>query len=110
MTRDGIPSRLSGPVTVHTGPPPLSVPGLTVTRAAASDTATWPPLEAGLEISLERSTDGGQTFRQVSPWLPPGASTFTVAATPGSVYRLTVRGVHGEPPVPGPAVTPGGGP
>ena len=106
MTRDGIPSRLAGPVTVHTGPLPLVVPGLIVTTAAGNDTAMWASASDATEVALERSIDGGLSFRQVSPWLPSTATSHVVAGAGSRVYRLVVRGLHGQAPVTGPAVTP----
>jgi hypothetical protein len=106
MTRDGIPSRLTGPVTVHTGPVPLVVPGLIVTAASGSDTALWGPLGVVAEVSLERSSDGGATFRQVSPWLPSTVTRFVLPGAGARVYRLALRGLHGQQRATGPAVTP----
>jgi hypothetical protein len=106
MTRDGIPSRVSGPVTAHTGPVPLAVPGLIVTTSNGNDTATWAPPGVAAEVSLERSTDGGATFRQVSPWLP---STATSRVLPGSgprLYRLVLRGPNPQQTAAGPPVAP----
>jgi hypothetical protein len=107
MTRDGIPSRLAGPVTAHTGPAPLVVPGLIVTTAGGTDTATWAPLALGTELSLERSTDGGQSFRQVSPWLPSRATLYMLPGEGPRIYRLALRGRQGQAPTTGPAVAPG---
>jgi len=106
MTRDGIPSRLAGPVTVHTGPLPLVVPGLIVTTAGGNDTALWASASDATEVALERSTDGGLTFRQVSPWLPSSATSHVLPGSGARVYRLAVRGLHGQQPATGPAVTP----
>ena len=104
MTRDGIPSRLAGPVTASTGLQPLVVPSLTVTSANSIDTATWGVPTIAVEISLERSTDGGTTWTRVSPWLPSSAISFAVPGSGARAYRLVLRrpGQRAS----GPAVTP----
>jgi hypothetical protein len=106
LTRDGIPSRVSGPITAHTGPTPLVVPGLTVTATSGSDTATWGPLAVPAEVSLHRSSDGGATFRQVSPWLPSSATTYVLPGSGARVYRLVLRGANAQQTAAGPQITP----
>jgi len=106
MTRDGIPSRVSGPVTAHTGPLPLVVPGLIVTATGGVDNATWGPLGVPAEVSLERSTNGGASFRQVSPWLPSSATTYVLPGSGPRVYRLVLRGPNAQQTAAGPPVMP----
>jgi hypothetical protein len=97
MTRDGVPSRLAGPVVALTGPPPLVAPQLTVTSADGSDSVQWTALSEPALLSLERSSDAGATWRQVSPWLPDGVTSYTVPSTPGAVrYRARLRAAQGR--------------
>jgi hypothetical protein len=105
MTRDGIPSRLTGPVTAHTGPPPVVVPDLVVTSAGGTDTAMWGPLAVPAEVSIERSTDGGARWIRVSPWLPPTSTTYTLPGSGPRIYRLMLRGTSGQPTATGPPIT-----
>jgi hypothetical protein len=97
MTRDGIPSRLAGPVVAHTGAPPLVAAQLTVTRAGGTDTVEWPPLTVPALLALERSEDGGASWAQVSPWLPVGVTEYALPSTPGDVrYRARLRAAQGR--------------
>jgi hypothetical protein len=97
LTRDGIPSKLAGPVVAHTGPQPLVAPQLTVTRSGDSDTVEWTPLTVPALLSLERSRDGGATWRQVSPWLPDGVIEYALASTPDAArYRASLRASQGR--------------
>ena len=106
VTRDGVPSRLAGPVVALTGPPPLVAPTLTVTRSGSTDTAQWTSLSVPAQLALERSTDGGTTWRQVSPWLATGVTTYALPTVSGTVrYRAILRGDRGRSAT-GPAVTP----
>lgn len=91
MTRDGIPSRLAGPVTASTGPQPLVVPALAVTISGSIDTATWGVPTIPVEVSLERSADGGATWTRVSPWLPSSTTTFVLPGAGARQYRLALR-------------------
>lgn len=95
LTRDGIASRLAGPVVALTGPAPLQAPTPVVTTAAGTDTAVW---AAGTSLlALERSADGGASWRRVTPWLAAGTTTVSVASAPGDVrYRAVVRGRGGS--------------
>ena len=107
MTRDGVPSRLAGPLVALTGPPPLAAPSLTVTRAGGIDQAGWPPLAVPALLSLERSRDGGATWRQVSPWLAGEQNSYELPAADGDVrYRVSLRADRGRRAV-GAAVTVG---
>lgn len=106
MTRDGIPSRLTGPRTATTGPTPLVVPTLTVTAAGGLDQATWGAVTVPAQVAVERSSDDGVTWTRVSPWLPETAIGYDVPALPGTrQYRLVLRGGQGSRAI-GPAVTP----
>lgn len=97
MTRDGLPSRLAGPVVALTGPPPLVAPQLTVTNAAGSDTVEWAPLAVPALLALERSSDGGASWSQVSPWLPDGVTDYTLPSTPDDRrYRAILRAAQGR--------------
>jgi hypothetical protein len=106
MTRDGVPSRLTGPVVALTGAAPLVPPDLTVTSTAGTDDAHWTALEVPALLSLERSTDGGTAWRQVSPWLPDGVNEYSLPSASGDVrYRASLRASRGRRAT-GPAVTP----
>jgi hypothetical protein len=97
MTRDGIPSRLAGPLVALTGEQPLVVPSLTITTAAGVTTAEWTPLAVPALLSLERSTDGGASWSRVSPWLDTGVTSYELRAATGDVrYRLSLRASRGR--------------
>lgn len=99
MTRDGIPSALAGPLVALTAPPPLAVPQLTVqgVPAIGVDRASWTALTQVVEVSLERSRDGGTTWTRVAPWLPASQAGYDVAAVSGPrLYRLAVRADRGR--------------
>jgi hypothetical protein len=97
MTRDGITSRLAGPVVALTGPPPLEPPELTVTRAGGTDTVSWDALAVPALLSLGRSEDGGASWDQVTPWLPQTATSYTLPSTSGDVrYRASLRADRGR--------------
>lgn len=104
MTRDGITSRLTPPLTAFTGAPPLTVPALTVTAVAGADEASWGALPGSVEASLERSVDGGSTWQRVTPWLTTTSFSIAPVAGPRS-YRLALRANRGRRAF-GPAVTP----
>jgi hypothetical protein len=106
LTRDGIPSRFTGPATARTGPAPLVVPVLVVAAAAGIDTASWPIVTAPAEISIERSVDAGATWARVSPWLPATATTYTIPGNNARQYRLVLRGTRGQATAIGNTVTP----
>jgi hypothetical protein len=92
VTRDGFPSRIAGPTTTTTGPRPLVVPALVVTTSGGIDSASWAVPVVPAEISLERTTDGGTTWRRVSPWLPQTAAAFELPGSGQRLYRLMLRG------------------
>jgi hypothetical protein len=97
MTRDGIPSRLSGPLVALTGEPPLVVPTLTVTTSAGVSSAHWTALAVPALLALERSLDGGTSWSQVSPWLDAGITSYELRAAAGDVrYRVTLRASRGR--------------
>jgi hypothetical protein len=96
MTRDGIPSRVTGPVTAHTGPVPLVPPALVVAASGGMDTATWSASSAIVEVSLERSADGGATWTRVSPWMPRTATSVAIPGAGTRAYRLVVRDASGQ--------------
>ncbi len=106
LTRDGIPSRFTGPATALTAPAPLIVPPLTVVASPGSDTASWPLVTAAAEISIERSVDAGVTWARVSPWLPATTTTFVTPGAGARVYRLVLRGTRGQATATGNAVAP----
>jgi hypothetical protein len=103
MTRDGIPSRPTGPVTATTGPRPLVVPALTVSTTGGEDTASWGVPTEPAEFRLERSVDGGATWTRVSPWLPSSTTDFALPGSGPRTYRLVLRGRRGQTAV-GPPV------
>jgi hypothetical protein len=106
LTRDGVPSRFAGPVIALTGPTPLVAPTLTVTSSGGSDTAEWTPLAVPALIALERSLDGGTSWRQVSPWLAATVTDYSLPSATGTVrYRAILRADRGRRTT-GPAVTP----
>lgn len=97
LTRDGVPSRFAGPVVALTGPAPLVAPSLTVVSAGGTDTAQWTALAVPALLALERSTDAGTTWRQVSPWLADGVTTYALPSASGDVrYRPTLRADRGR--------------
>jgi hypothetical protein len=106
MTRDGIPSRLAGPLTAHTGPAPLVVPGLLVSRSNGTDSATWGPPGGLAEVALQRSTDAGATWAQVSPWLPSTSGGYALPGQGARLYRLVLQGVTVRQSAAGPPVEP----
>jgi hypothetical protein len=92
VTRDGIPSRLAGPLAATTPPAPLSAPALTVTRSSGGDAVQWPAVAAPALLAVERSLDGGETWQQVSPWFASSVTSYrTLAPTGETRYRSTVR-------------------
>jgi hypothetical protein len=97
VTRDGVPSRVAGPAGALTGPTPLVVPALTVVSAGGVDVAEWDTPSVDALAALERSTDAGTTWLQVSPWLAATVTTHSVPATTGAVrYRLLLRAGRGR--------------
>jgi hypothetical protein len=106
LTRDGIPSRFTGPATVRTGSAPLTVPQLTVVASAGTDTASWPLVTAPAEISIERSADAGATWERVSPWLPAIATSYATPGAGARLYRLVLRGTRGQATATGNGVAP----
>jgi hypothetical protein len=107
LTRDGIPSRVTGPRTAFTGPVPLVVPPLAVGTAAGEDRASWSALTVGAQVALERSTDAGATWERVTPWLPESTTGYSLPAGQAASrrYRLLLRGTRGQLAT-GSAVTP----
>jgi len=96
MTRDGITSRCAGPLVATTGPPPLVVPELVVTRKLGFDNASWLPPDPPALLALERSFDR-RTFQQVTPWLGGEAKDYALpAATRPVRYRVTLRADRGR--------------
>ena len=95
LTRDGIASRLAGPVVALTGSAPLEAPTPVVTSAAGTDIAVW--AAATSLLALERTVDGGASWRRVTPWLAAGTTTVSLASAPGDIrYRAVVRGRGGS--------------
>ena len=90
LTRDGVPSRLSGPGVATTGPQPLVVPALAVTTAAGADRAAWSTPAVAAETALQRA-DGAGEWAQVSPWLPPAITSYDLPAGGARRYRLVLR-------------------
>jgi hypothetical protein len=92
VTRDGVPSAVTGPMTTVTALEPPPVPALTVSATAAEDQASWTPAGPDITYRLERSVDGGATWQPVSPWLRSTATTHGVATgAAGRLYRLRAR-------------------
>jgi hypothetical protein len=97
VTRDGIPSRYAGPLSATTPPAPLLAPALSVTRTGGVDAVQWQAVPAPALLAIERSLDGGDTWRQVSPWLGSAVASYSLSASPGDVrYRSTVRANRGR--------------
>jgi hypothetical protein len=96
MTRDGIPSRVTGPVTAHTGPAPLVVPAMSIAAPSGTDTATWSASPASVELSVERSIDAGSSWTRVSPWMPRTTTSFAIPGNGPRLYRLVVRDGSGQ--------------
>ena len=106
LTRDGVPSRFAGPVIALTGPTPLLAPTLTVASSSGTDTAQWSTLTVPALIAIERSVDGGATWRQVSPWLAETVTEYVLPSVAGTVrYRTVLRADRGRTAT-GPTVTP----
>jgi hypothetical protein len=108
MTRDGIPSRIAGPRSAFTGPAPTTPPTLTVQATGNSDHATWTAPPSGVEVAIERSTDSGTTWTQVTPWLPEATNprALDVPGIGGSrQYRIVARASRNRR-ANGPPVTP----
>jgi hypothetical protein len=107
VTRDGVPSLPAGPrVTTTCSPPPL-VPALVVTTVQPEDRAQWAASEGGTRVTLEQSTDGGATWRRVSPWLRPDSTDWSVLAPAGQRrYRLRISRPDRPQDALGPAVQP----
>ncbi len=106
MSRDGITSRLAGPVTAFTGPAPLAAPPLSVAAGTESDVASWSAASDEAELSIERSVDAGATWTRVTPWLRPVAGSFAIDVVTGlRQYRIRLRGSQKRSAV-GSAVTP----
>jgi hypothetical protein len=92
VTRDGLTSRLAGPSTAFTGPAPIIVPALTVIAGSGIDLASWTPAPPTSQVSIERSVDGGSTWKRVSPLLPETITSFQAPQVTGSrQYRLAVK-------------------
>jgi hypothetical protein len=88
---------VAGPVVALTGSPPLVAPELTVTSSDGSDTVQWPALAVPALLALERSRDGGASWRQVSPWLADGVTSYALPSTSGDVrYRASLRAARGR--------------
>jgi hypothetical protein len=90
VTRDGVPSRLTGPGVAVTGPQPLVVPGLAVTSSAGEDHAVWSAPAVAAETALQRA-DAAGNWVQVSPWLPPTVTTYDLPGAGTRRYRLVLR-------------------
>jgi hypothetical protein len=106
LTRDRIPSPAAGPHLAQSGPSPLVVPTLIVTRQDGVDVADWNASPASVQVAVERSRDGGQTWERASPWLPSTITERSVPTPAGArLYRLLLRGRRG-PPTAGPPVSP----
>jgi hypothetical protein len=87
---------VTGPVTAHTGPVPLVPPALVVAASGGTDTATWSASSAIVEVSLERSADGGATWTRVSPWMPRTATSVAIPGAGTRAYRLVLRDASGQ--------------
>jgi hypothetical protein len=97
VTRDGIPSRCTGPLSVTAPPAVLLAPAVSVTRGGGVDAVQWSTVAAPALLAIEASLDNGGTWRQVSPWLAAGVASYRVPAPDGEVrYRSTVRADRGR--------------
>ena len=106
LTRDRIPSPASGPHLAQSGQAPLAVPTLSVARQDSVDVAAWNAPPASVQVALERSRDGGQTWEHASPWLPATVTERSMPTPAGArLYRLLLRGRRGAPTA-GPPVSP----
>lgn len=101
LTRDGVPSRVTGPVAGPTAPQPVATPVLAVTPGSATDRLTWSAPSAGSPapagFAVQRATGGGWT--RVSPWLPETVTWADVDRPGGSAprrYRLLARSTRGD--------------
>jgi hypothetical protein len=106
LTRDRIPSPPSGPHLAQSGQAPIPVPTLSVTRQDGADVAVWDEPAALVQVSLERSHDGGGSWQRASPWLPSTVTQRSMPTADGPrLYRLLLRGSRGAPTA-GPSVSP----
>ena len=98
MTRDGVPSRLAGPVVALTGPPPLVAPELTVTSAGGSDSVAV--VRARPSRRCSRSSAAATAVRpgvRSARGCPSGVTSFAVPSTTGDVrYRASLRAAQGR--------------
>jgi len=97
VTRDGIPSRLMGPVIGTTGPPVPVPPLLSVVTQGNEDTCSWSVAESATAYAVERSTDNGASWLRVTPWLAPHLGQYVLVGSPAAarLYRLVVKGARG---------------
>ena len=106
LTRDGIPSRFTGPATARTCPAPLIVPPLTVVTSARTDTASWPLVTAPAEISIERSVDAGATWARVFALAAGDGDELCGAGLRGAPLPSRAAWHEGQPTATGNAVAP----
>ncbi len=96
LSRDGIPSLVTGPRTATTARPPIAAPAPTVTRAGARAVVAWAPVAGELEVRVE-SDGGAGDWRAVSAWLGPGVTAVERPALDAAErFRLAVRTADGR--------------
>jgi hypothetical protein len=109
VTRDGVPSILTGPWGLVMAPAPLPVPDLAATRTGPEVIFawTWPPGDhAGLDVALERSLDA-VSWRRVSPMLTDIVTSYvyTPPAPDNASYRIVVVNPAGRQAAGSPVTT-----
>jgi hypothetical protein len=92
VTRDRVPSPLKGPLSALTAAKPGDVPDLEINSTADADVASWTG-DPAIDVTVERSLDGGGTWSRTSPWIPGAAGTYQMIDPPPGQrhYRLRVR-------------------
>ncbi len=96
LSRDGIPSLLSGPRVATSARPPITAPVPTVARVGQRALISWPTVADEIEIRLQ-SDDGTGTWRPVTGWLGPGVTTLDrMIADDAEHFRLEARAADGR--------------
>lgn len=92
LSRDGIPSRVNGPLVVTTGPEPLVAPTLSSVRSGNKDVLSWTALVVPAQIVIEQSLDAGANWQRISPWIQTGQTSFEhKSANVARSYRLVLK-------------------
>ncbi|MGE0398273.1 MAG: hypothetical protein AB7T06_16335 [Kofleriaceae bacterium] len=91
MTRDGVPSAVSGPRWCSSGPAPIVVPAPSATRTASKIDVSWSAALGVHEIRVERQLSSGE-WTAATMWLPDDLQHASFVAPPGAIaIRLAGR-------------------